>query len=385
MNILFLDTYYKGLYGAPKSMLSLAQGLYQKHHSITIASTKNDTLLSTADKLNLNTISLNTPEILLTSRRKQNLLSISFYFFYLMYYWFKQLRYNSHFKLDVICVNDIRAYLLFFPLLFLNRRRVVWYVRINDRVSFISHLAVVISNKIILISSDCYECFSDKEKAKYKNKFSIVNTGFDFSHDEINYDVEINHADMDVVFVSVGSLCERKNQISILNAFNSLEMDNKHLYLLGSAATDADKEYERKIKKIIIDNNISDKVSLIPHTPFVMSYLSLSDCFLFASHKEGLPRVIIESLYSGCFVISSRVDGITDILTDNKLGIITESFASDFCFQDDFELAIKQALKSHQVFRSKLNKHSNRNIRKEYIERNFSFEKFLINFISVIE
>ncbi|MCR9347469.1 hypothetical protein, partial [Vibrio alginolyticus] len=67
--VVFIDSYFKGLNGAPKSMLSLANGLHNKGHTVTVASTKFDGLLTKAEDLNLNVKNLNTPTLLLRSRK----------------------------------------------------------------------------------------------------------------------------------------------------------------------------------------------------------------------------------------------------------------------------------------------------------------------------
>ncbi|WP_219624925.1 hypothetical protein, partial [Vibrio parahaemolyticus] len=68
--------------------------------------------------------------------------------------------------------------LFYLPIIFILRDRVSWYVRINDRVKFISSIAAALSNKIILISSDCSDVLSENEKQRYQKKLTILNTGF---------------------------------------------------------------------------------------------------------------------------------------------------------------------------------------------------------------
>lgn len=49
------------------------------------------------------------------------------------------------------------------------------------------------------------------------------------------------------------------------------------------------------------------------------SYLIDSDIFLFPSHSEGLPRVLIEAMATGLVCVSSNVDGIPEILSKNDI------------------------------------------------------------------
>ena len=342
-NIVFIDSYFKGLYGAPKSMLELAEGVFERGHNVTIVSSKNDHLLQQAKASNLATFSLNVPQAALLSRGELNYSKKLLYVFSLVAMWFKCLWSDPFKKADSICVNDIRSFLLVLPLIYKHRNKIIWYVRINDRVKFISSIATYLSSQIILISSDCIKAFTDKECKKYKHKFSVVNTGFNINFNELD-DVEKYHNEDDCVFVSVGSICPRKNQFAIIEAFNLLPMENKFLYLIGSPTNEEDNFYLDLILGHIDKLRLNKKIKCISYTNSVKSYLSFSNIFLFASHKEGLPRVLIEALLAGCFVVSAKVDGVYAIINNEKLGLVSIS-AQNNSFVKEFSLQIAEAVK----------------------------------------
>ncbi|OGG46923.1 MAG: hypothetical protein A3F84_20905 [Candidatus Handelsmanbacteria bacterium RIFCSPLOWO2_12_FULL_64_10] len=52
-------------------------------------------------------------------------------------------------------------------------------------------------------------------------------------------------------------------------------------------------------------------------------YASL-DLFVLSSFNEGLPVTIIEALVAGCYVVASRVGGVPDLLTSERLGLTVE-------------------------------------------------------------
>lgn len=52
-------------------------------------------------------------------------------------------------------------------------------------------------------------------------------------------------------------------------------------------------------------------------------YASL-DLFVLSSFNEGLPVTIIEALAAGCYVVASRVGGVPDLLTSERLGLTVE-------------------------------------------------------------
>lgn len=373
MNILFIDSYYTGLYGAPKSMLSLAFGVNKKHH-VTICSTKNGGLINNANKLGLSTSVISVPEILLGSRKKMNLFLKVHYLFRLVFFWLSVLT-NKYFdNFDKICVNDIRTFLIFFPMLFRSRKKIYWYVRINDRVQFVTSLAAWLSSRIILISDDCKMSFKDVEINRYEHKFCTLNTGFDLEPFTDNGNITINHNQFDRVYINVGSICNRKNQIAIIDAFNSISSEFKHLYILGGPVSDSDYQYFNLLKSRVSAYGLEKKITFVGHTPNVIQYLKISDVFVFSSFKEGLPRAVIEALMCGCYVVSAKVDGIKDIINTADVGIVTSVDANHKSFDNEFKILL-----------SKVNSVSfDRDYISQYICSRFSYKKFIDGFIDII-
>lgn len=370
-NIVFMDSYFKGLYGAPKSMLELAEGVSKRNINVKIVSSKDDSLLEQARDKQLDTFSFDVSDSALLARGKLNYLTKILYIFGLLISWFSCLFNDPFKKADSICINDIRSFLLVLPLIFKYRRKVIWYVRINDRVKYISSIAARLSSKIILISSDCIDVFTVQEREKYKSKFSVINTGFDIDFNTLET-VQKSHQEGDFVFISVGSICSRKNQLAVVDAFSAIPLENKYLYLIGSPANDADAVYNESVLALINNLDLQDKIKLVGYTKLVKSYLMLSDVFLFASHKEGLPRVLIEALLAGCFVISAKVDGVFDIIRSKDLGLITPNFALSDVFKNEFQAI---AIESTQVDISKSDIASKS-------KEQFSYTKFIDSFIN---
>ncbi|AHG22951.1 hypothetical protein Z042_21220 [Chania multitudinisentens RB-25] len=372
--MVFIDSYYKGLYGAPRSMLALAKGLADEGNAVEIITTKYDILATEAKKEGVKCVIFNTPSVLLMSRRSVNLFNRFYYVFTLFFFWISIVFKYSLGKYNTICVNDIRSFLLFMPLLFLNGKKIIWYIRINDRVKFITKIAAFLSSKIVIISSDCINVFSLKEQEVYKKKIFLVHTGFQITKPSIDAFLNKSHADTDKVFITVGSICKRKNQIAIIEAFSNIDAENKYLYILGSPATEADYSYNDELLFKIKMLNIADKVSLIPHTPYVLNYLRMADFFLFASHQEGLPRVVVEALLSGCYVISAKVDGVNDIIKNKNLGIVTTYSASSGFFAEEFLSLIENVYEMDH----------DKEYRRHFIEENFSLAAYVKNFINVV-
>jgi glycosyltransferase involved in cell wall biosynthesis len=56
----------------------------------------------------------------------------------------------------------------------------------------------------------------------------------------------------------------------------------------------------------------------------VAPYYALFDTFVLASANEGTPVVAIEALAGGCPVVSTRVGGVADVVTDGEDGLLVD-------------------------------------------------------------
>lgn len=119
--------------------------------------------------------------------------------------------------------------------------------------------------------------------------------------------------------ISVGSLCDRKNQIGILNAVGLLpKAYQKRITVTlvgdGSART----ELEDRAKKLF------SKIVLTGSTQEVDKFLLLANCFILFSKDEGLPISIIEGMRSGLPIIGTNIAGIPEQIENGKTGYLVE-------------------------------------------------------------
>lgn len=89
------------------------------------------------------------------------------------------------------------------------------------------------------------------------------------------------------VFISVGHLSSRKDPVTIIKAFKKANLDNSILLFLGDG-----NERDDCLNEIGSATNIK----LIGKVSNVHEYLGASDCFISASHAEGLPNTVMEAM-----------------------------------------------------------------------------------------
>lgn len=99
-----------------------------------------------------------------------------------------------------------------------------------------------------------------------------------------------------IKFVHVGSFSRNKGQDIAIKAFAQVrdKLMNAHLYLIGRYGGD---DYSKSIQSLINKMRIEDCVHLIGFTDNPYIYMKYADCFVLSSRVEGLPNVLIEAQY----------------------------------------------------------------------------------------
>lgn len=132
---------------------------------------------------------------------------------------------------------------------------------------------------------------------------------YDFSYDKN----KIN-------FLAVGRFSEQKSYDRLIEAFKIIATENKNvlLHFVGNDKTDIG----NKIKKLIEDYDLKDRIILhgVQNNPY--PYIRDCDCLISSSLYEGFPRVINEAIALGKLCIGTNVTGTKEALHDGKLGIL---------------------------------------------------------------
>lgn len=107
------------------------------------------------------------------------------------------------------------------------------------------------------------------------------------------------------VFVSSGSLIERKAPDILIKAFKLVSNPHAHLVVLG------DGNLRMECEAIA---EISTRIHFVGHVHNVCDYLAAADCFVSTSRSEGLPNSVLEALNAGLPVILSDIPSHREII-----------------------------------------------------------------------
>lgn len=84
---------------------------------------------------------------------------------------------------------------------------------------------------------------------------------------------------------------------------------------------------ERKnLENLTEELDLEEKVKFLGQIPpeGIPEYLTMADCFVLPSLKEGFGIAVLEAMAAGVPVVASRVGGILDIIEDGKTGLLVE-------------------------------------------------------------
>ena len=81
---------------------------------------------------------------------------------------------------------------------------------------------------------------------------------------------------------------------------------------------------EKTVLHWINEKGLHDEVKLVGEVNDVASWLEMMDVFLFTSLSEGLPNVLIEAQAFGLPVVSTRVGGVSEVVSHRKTGLLVD-------------------------------------------------------------
>ena len=118
--------------------------------------------------------------------------------------------------------------------------------------------------------------------------------------------------------INVGRLTKQKDQVTILKAINLIKHEiNLRLLIIGKGP-----EYN-SLNQYIKKNHLNKIVKCVGYKKNPYPYIKKSDVFILSSKFEGLPNVLLESIYLKKKIISSDCPtGPREILMNYKLGAL---------------------------------------------------------------
>lgn len=184
-----------------------------------------------------------------------------------------------------------------------------------------------IPRKILTVSKANQELINDLYPA-HSSKTATVYNGIEkptkaaSEQRRIQIKKQIFHAgEATTIIFSAGTLHERKGYKHLIAAFKKIvnQFDNLKLVIAGEGP-------ERPaLEKLIKNLDLEKRVVLLGQRNDIAELMQASDLFVLPSLKEAFGLVILEAMQNGLPIIASRVGGIPEIITSEKVGLLTEA------------------------------------------------------------
>jgi glycosyltransferase involved in cell wall biosynthesis len=80
-----------------------------------------------------------------------------------------------------------------------------------------------------------------------------------------------------------------------------------------------------KLLKLVQKKGLGEEVIFTGFQSDPLSYINVFDIFVLTSEREGLPRVILESMLMGKPVVASRIPGVVELVIEGETGFLVPS------------------------------------------------------------
>lgn len=127
------------------------------------------------------------------------------------------------------------------------------------------------------------------------------------------------------IILFVGNLLPIKDPLLTLDAFfiltRNLSVQNARLIFIGGGPLERKLKYRTKLYGLA-DRVIFAGKKRVEETA---KYMQAANVLCLTSHNEGVPNVVLESLSCGTPVVTTKVGGIPEVLSDNLPSIMVDS------------------------------------------------------------
>ena len=192
-----------------------------------------------------------------------------------------------------------------------------------------------VKNKVIDLS------FNKFLNVNSPKKFTIIPQGID----NLFFDLTNTNKSQNKLFISVGSISERKGHLVTIKIFKQIikEFNNVRLIIAGKLLDD---DYYHKLKSEIISLKSKDAIQLLVdiERSELLDLYKEANFFVLHSEEESQGIVFCEAMALGLPIISTNVGGVPSIVKNLRNGLI-----SDYNNKIDFKKNIISLLNSKHL------------------------------------
>ena len=228
---------------------------------------------------------------------------IKYLFNFYKYIWQERKNYDAVF----IHMNPEYAVLggLFWKLW--NKKIGLWYT--HKAVNLKLRIAEKLADKIFTASKESFRLNSKK----------IIVTGHGIDTERFKPS-DISHQQSDKLkIISVGRITPIKNYEVLINAAEILKNGSFpfEIKIAGAAILNSDKIYLKKLRKMIEEKNLNDRIALVGSVPYknITDFFREGDLFVNFSDTGSIDKAVLEAMSCGLNILTSN-EAFKNILSD---------------------------------------------------------------------
>ena len=179
----------------------------------------------------------------------------------------------------------------------------------------------------------------------------------------------------DFVFCYVGRVVKDKGINELVSAFNELNLKNRNCKLIIVGKIENEKDPISKITMGIIKKN--KNILLTGFKNDVRPYLSIANCFVLPSYREGFPNALMQAGAMDLPCIATNINGCNEIIQDNINGFLIPPKNIDALVKAMQKIMDKKLI-------TKLSKNCRLMVKEKYDQKYF-WKKLLIEYENLIK
>ncbi|MEH6630205.1 MAG: glycosyltransferase family 4 protein [Halopseudomonas aestusnigri] len=131
---------------------------------------------------------------------------------------------------------------------------------------------------------------------------------------------ELGAKDDETIILMVGRLVREKGYVELINAMRKVDAT---LWIVGDRLeSDHASDINEAIELANTDPKLKKRIRFLGYRQDVNQIMRASDIFTLPSHREGMPRSIIEAMMTGLPVVATNIRGSREEVIDGKTGLL---------------------------------------------------------------